>query len=465
MANSGKGKNGGAATLHILMFPYLGFGHINPFVQLSRKLLSAAGVRITFLSAAGNVQRVATLLPSSPSISVVPLHLPSIPGLPVGAESTADVSAADAELLKLALDGTKPQVSAILLDLRPDVVLIDFSHPWVASLASPLGIKTLFFSIFSAVNTAFLTVPSRASSSTLSSLSSPPEGFPSSSPIKSVPAYQAADFSYLFKSFNGRPSVFDSVVACIKVCDGVVLRTCLETEKIYVQYVEKQYNKKVLLAGPLVPEPPLQAELELRWRDWLGGFPDHSVVFCSLGSETLTFTDEAIAELLLGLEESGQPFLAVLNFPKGEERLPAGFVERVKGRGVVHNGWVQQQLILRHRAVGCFLGHAGLSSLFECLFSDCRLIVLPQKGDQYLNAKLFAAELGIGVEVERRDEDGWFGRAAVSKAVREVMVADEERRKRMMEKHVKWREFFMDEEVQKKFTLEFVASLKELAAA
>ncbi|XP_072956253.1 anthocyanidin-3-O-glucoside rhamnosyltransferase-like [Typha angustifolia] len=466
MATSGEG-NGVAASLHICMFPFLAFGHISPFAQLSRKLFSAAGVRITFLTAAGNVPRVAALLPSSPSISVVPLHLPPIPGLPAGAESTAEVSAAGAELLKLALDETKPQVSALLRDLRPDVVLIDFSHPWVGSITAPLGIKTLLFSVFAAVSTAFLMVPSRASSS-LSSISSPPEGFPTSSAIKSIPTYQAADFSYVFKSFNGRPSVFDSLTACIENCDGVVIKTCLEMEKSYVEYIERQYNKKILLAGPLVPEPPPQAELEPRWRDWLGGFPHGSVVFSSFGSETF-LTDEAAAELLLGLEESGQPFLVVLNFPKeGEQvdirkRLPDGFLERVEGRGAVHSGWVQQQCILRHRAVGCFLCHAGFSSVVEGLLADCQLVMLPQKGDQYLNAKLFAAELGIGVEVERRGEDGWFGKAAVSKAVREVMVKEEEEGKR--EKHKKWREFFTDEEVQTKFTLEFVDSLKELATA
>jgi hypothetical protein len=36
-------------TLHVALFPFLAFGHINPFVQLARSLLTVRGVRVTFL--------------------------------------------------------------------------------------------------------------------------------------------------------------------------------------------------------------------------------------------------------------------------------------------------------------------------------------------------------------------------------------------------------------------------------
>ncbi|CAL5211386.1 unnamed protein product [Lathyrus oleraceus] len=40
--------------LHVVMFPYLRFGHISPFVQLSNKLFSH-GIQISFLSPSYNI--------------------------------------------------------------------------------------------------------------------------------------------------------------------------------------------------------------------------------------------------------------------------------------------------------------------------------------------------------------------------------------------------------------------------
>ncbi|TVU25546.1 hypothetical protein EJB05_28045, partial [Eragrostis curvula] len=366
--------------MHILMFPWLAFGHISPFAQLARMLVSGDhGVRVTFLTAAGNLPRVKDMLGSAAgAVAVVRLQLPRVPGLPEDAASTAELSAAGAELLKVAVDGTRPQVAALLAELRPDAVLFDFTVPWVCTIAAPLGIKTLHFSVFSAIAVAFMAVPARR----LHGFMSAPTGFPSGSAVAGgVPAYQAADFTYMFTSFDGEPSVYNRVVACIEASDGLVVKTCAEMEGHYVDYLSAQFgNKPVLLAGPVVPESSPRGELEERWSMWLSSFPDGAVVFASFGSETF-LPPAAAAELLLGLEATGRPFLAVLNFPKGPDaqaelaaRVPPGFEERVKGRGIVHTGWVQQQQhILRHRSVGCFVNHAGFSSVVERLVAGCRL--------------------------------------------------------------------------------------------
>lgn len=268
--------------------------------------------------------------------------------------------------------------------------------------------------------------------------------------------------------------MFDSVAEVLGASDAVVVKTCAEMEGPYVEYLEAQYGKPVLLVGPIVPDEPPSGgggggdELEPRWAEWLGRFAPGSVVFCSFGSETF-LADSAVEELLFGLEAAGSPFLAVLNFPKGggaaagdggqKTPVPEGFEERVRGRGVVHTGgWVQQQLLLRHPSVGCFVCHAGLSSVLEAIVAGPQLVMLPQKGDQFLNARLFAAEMGVGFEVERRAEDGWFGRDAVCAAVKAAMS----QQSRVRESHRKWREFLLDEQVQGKFTVEFIDKLRQL---
>ncbi|XP_008778568.2 anthocyanidin-3-O-glucoside rhamnosyltransferase-like [Phoenix dactylifera] len=473
---------GGTATnspLHVLLFPWPAFGHISPFIQLARKLSTTGGaaIRISFLSIAGNIPRIATLLPSDHSIAIIPLDLPQVPGLPADATSTADMTPAAAELLKLAVDLTKPQVESLLRHLRPHFVFFDFAMQWLPSLAHSMGIKSLHFSIFATICAAYNIVPSRrlhGPNPSVDDLKNPPDGFPSTSSVSTIPSYQAADFLYLFKRFDNGPCVYDRVVACLDGCTAVVAKTCMELEGQYIAYVESQFQKPFLLAGPLVPEPP-SGELEERRARWLDGFPEESVVFSSFGSETF-LSDEGVKELVLGLEMTGLPFFVVLNFPKNSEgreeeeelrrKLPEGFGERVKGRGVLHRGWVQQQHILRHKSVGCFVCHAGMSSVMEGVMAGCQLVMLPQKGDQYLNAALFARDLEIGVEVERRGEDGVFGREGVCKAVRKVMTeTGEESGRRVRENHRKLKEFLMDEEVQEKFMVDMLEKLKELAIA
>ncbi|KAG0528708.1 hypothetical protein BDA96_05G035400 [Sorghum bicolor] len=467
--DAGGGSN--ATPMHVVMLPWLAFGHIVPFAQLARRLLaSSSAVRVTFLTAAGNVPRVEAMLSSAASaggVAVVPLNLPRVPGLPEGAASTANLSPEGAELLKVSLDAARPQVAALLAELRPDAVLLDFATPWASHDAAALGVKSFHFSVFSAVACAYLAVPARrpdgAGAGALPSahdLLSVPTGFPASSPLAAtgVPAYQATDFTYMFSSFGGKPCVHERLVAGIQACDGVVYKTCAEMEGAYVEYLAAQYRKPVLMAGPLVPDRP-QGELDERWSTWLSAFPDGAVVFASFGSETF-LPPAAATELLLGLEATGRPFLAVLNCPDGEAVVaPPGFAERVAGRGVVCSGWVQQQHILHHRSVGCYVTHVGFSSVVEGLVAGCRLVLLPMKGDQYLNAALFARELRVGVEVARRDEDGWFGRQDVCDAVAAAVADGGEGEAR------KWADFLTDDGVQGRFADEFVRQLRELVSA
>ncbi|CAM0870958.1 unnamed protein product [Alopecurus aequalis] len=460
------GSDGG---MHVVMLPFLAFGHISPFVQLARKLVAGHGIRVTLLSAAANVPRIEAMLASAAgAVAVAPLCLPPVPGLPEGAESTAEVSADGAELLKIALDGTRPQVAALLAELRPDAVVYDFATPWVAELARPLGAKALNFFVFSVVTGAYVFVPARRRfpehCPSANDLASAPAGFPPSSALAAVPPYQAADLTYAFASFHGMPCVYDRLIAGLQASDAIVLKTCVEMEGPYIEYFSDQLGKPVLVTGPLVPEPP-QGELEERWATWLSSFPDNAVVFASFGSETFLPT-AAVTELLLGLESTNRPFLAVLNFPKGADTAaelgkctPPGFEERVKGRGLVHTGWVQQQHILRHQSVGCFVNHAGLSSIVEGLVAGCRLVLLPMKNDQHFNATLFARELSVGVEVARRSDDGWFGHAEVTDAVGTAMAAGWEGEGR------KWREFLMDNAVQERFADDFVRDFKNLVKA
>lgn len=458
--------------LHVVMFPFFAFGHISPFVQLSNKL-SLHGVKISFFSAIGNVNRIKSMLNPVPTTQVIPLTLPPVEGLPPGLESTADLSAAQSELLKVALDLMQPQIKTLLSQLKPHFVLFDFAQEWLPPLAAQLGIKAVFYSVFVALSTAFFTVPARlpeprTSPPTFEDLKRPPPGFPETS-IKSVKTFEARDFLYMFKSFHGGASVYDRVLKGLTGCDVILAKTCNEMEGPYVDYVKKQFEKPVLLVGPVVPDPKPD-RLEDKWAKWLGQFGPKSVIYCSFGSETF-LSDEQVKELLLGLDHTGFPFFVVLNFPKNvdvslelKRALPEGFLEKVKDKAVIHTGWVQQQQILAHENVGCFVFHAGFSSVIEAIVNDCQLTMLPIRGDQFLNAKLVSSDLKAGVEVNRRDEDGYFGKDDIKDAVEKVMAdIDEEPAKSIRENHKKWKEFLQNTEIQKKFIYDLVKEMEALA--
>lgn len=54
--------------------------------------------------------------------------------------------------------------------------------------------------------------------------------------------------------------------------------------------------------------------------------------------------------------------------------------------------------------------------------NDCQVVMLPQKVDQFLNAKLLNGDMKAGVEVNWRDEDGYFDKEDIKEAVEMVMV-------------------------------------------
>uniref|UniRef100_A0A1S3XP26 Anthocyanidin 3-O-glucosyltransferase-like n=1 Tax=Nicotiana tabacum TaxID=4097 RepID=A0A1S3XP26_TOBAC len=243
-------------VLHVVMFPFFAFGHISPFVQLANKL-SSHDVKVSFFTASGNATRVKSMLNSAPTTHIVPLTLPQVEGLPPGAESTAELTPVTAELLKVALDLMQPQIRTLLTHLKPHFVLFDFAQEWLPKMVDELGIKTVFYSVFVALSTAFLTCPARVPEPKkyprLEDMTKPPPGFPHTS-VTSVKTFEARDFLYIFKSFHGGPTVYDRVLSGLKGCSAILVKTCSQMEGPYIEYVKAQFNKPVFLVGPVVPD-------------------------------------------------------------------------------------------------------------------------------------------------------------------------------------------------------------------
>uniref|UniRef100_A0A803LQJ4 Uncharacterized protein n=1 Tax=Chenopodium quinoa TaxID=63459 RepID=A0A803LQJ4_CHEQI len=71
-------------------------------------------------------------------------------------------------------------------------------------------------------------------------------------------------------------------------------------------------------------------------------------------------------------------------------------------------------------------------------------------------------ELKVGIEVERRDNDGYFTKEAIVKAVSSVMEPESEVGREIRANHAKWREFLLKEGLEDSYTNSFLQSLQDL---
>ncbi|KAK2638914.1 hypothetical protein Ddye_026709 [Dipteronia dyeriana] len=453
-----------ASNFQIVMFPWFAVGHMTPFLHLSNKL-AEKGYPITFLLPKKAQEQLQHFNLHPHLITFHPLTIPHVDGLPEGAETASDIPLSLSHYLVIALDRTRDQVEAVIKAIRPKIVFNDVAH-WLPQITRPLGIKTIHYSAVCAAGIAIALVPARSFDKekplTEAELAVPPKGYPSNSVV--LHSHEARALSFISLPFGEGTNFFERITTSMNESDGLAIRTCREIEGALCDYIASQYNKKVLLTGPVLSESA-KISLEERWANWLGQFPPHSVVFCAFGSQYILEKDQ-FQELLLGFELTGLPFFIALKPPNGggstvEEAFPEGFEERIKGRGAVWGGWVQQPLILEHPSVGCFVNHCGFGSMWESLMSDCQIVLVPQLGDQILNTRLMADELKVAVEVERK-ENGWFSKESLCKAIKTAMDKDSEVGNFIHKNHAKSKEIMVSPGFMTGYIDKFVQDMQDL---
>ncbi|XP_055816492.1 UDP-glycosyltransferase 91D2-like [Solanum dulcamara] len=421
--------------LHIVMFPWLAFGHIIPFLELS-KFIARKGHKISFISTPRNNDR----LPKIPhefsnSITFVKIPLPKIDGLPNDAEATMDIRNEEMVYLKKAMDGMEKEVTNFLENNSPDWIIQDFAQYWLAPISTRLGISRIFYSI---VNGWFLSFfGSFENMINTNNCTSPPklEEFlvpPKWIPFETKVAYRRHEAWWMVessqKNVSGASDLYRNGVT-IEGADAIIIRHCHEFEGQWLKLLENLHHMPVLPTG-LMP-PIVETSIDVKnesWisiKEWLDEKPKGSVVYVALGSEVAVGPSE-INELARGLELCGSPFFWVLRKSSKSGytdpiELPDGFEERTKGRGIVWKSWVPQLKILSHESVGGFLTHCGWSSTIEGLMFGHPLIMLPFLVDQGLNARILE-DKGVGVEVPRNEEDGSYTSDSVANSVKLIMV-------------------------------------------
>ncbi|KAG0449188.1 hypothetical protein HPP92_027432 [Vanilla planifolia] len=456
-------------SVHLLLLPWLAFGHLLPYLELSQSL-ARKGYRISFITTPRNIKRLPQIPPALSSlVTFLDFPLPRIEHLPENAEATIDLPSDDLRpYLRQAFDDMAPKLSAFLEDPQsspPDFIIFDYAAYWVPSIAAKFSIPCAYFGLHTAAAFSFY-----GSTSVLmgdEGARSRPEDFtvlPPWIPFPSTIVYRRHEAFELFK-----PGVVPDASGVsesyrfgksIQGCAAILVRSCFEFEREWIELLEKIYKKRVIPVGLL---PPSAAPDEIPSQDrhealkWLDEREQGSVVYVAFGTE-VKLTVSQVWEIGLGLERSHLPFVWALR--AGE--LSEGLLERMQGieRGLLCLGWVPQIRILAHPAVGGFLTHGGWNSIVEGLAFGRGMVVLPMIFDQGLNAR-YLVEKGIAVEVERDEEDGSFTGEGIAESLRLVMV--EAQGKTFLEASRESSKVFGDEELSDSYVTDLVGTLRAVA--
>ncbi|KAL4570427.1 hypothetical protein LXL04_026079 [Taraxacum kok-saghyz] len=254
---------------------------------------------------------------------------------------------------------------------------------------------------------------------------------------------------------------------------ALLINTCDNLERVFIEYMAEQTKLPVWGVGPLLPEQfwksagSILHDHEMRSNhksnytedevfQWLESKPHESVIYISFGSEVGP-TIEEYKELAKSLEESDQAFIWVIQPGSGKSGVPRSFLgaaaqtddsEEEEGyypdgldvavgnRGLIITGWAPQLLILSHPSTGGFLSHCGWNSTAEAIGRGVPILGWPIRGDQFDNAKLVANHLKIGHVMSRCENNdsrpGKFNKEDIAAGI-ERLMSDEKVHKQAKE--------------------------------
>lgn len=400
-------------TISVLMLPWLAHGHIGPFLELAKKL-SKRNFHIFLCSSPVNLSSIKIPHEYCSAIELVELHVPSLPGLPPQYHTTRGLPPHLMPKLKMAFDMAGPNLSDIISDRQPNMLIFDYLLPWAPEVARSHGIP--------AVN--FASVAAGASSFVFHSIKRPGDEYPFKA-IRLQDHWMAKYRNQMEQASENGMSDTERVMRCIDQSSGLIfLKTFRELEGKYIDYLSDLLEKKVVPVGPLVQDPVQEDGDHIT--EWLDKKERSSTIFVSFGTEYF-LTEKEREEIAYGLELSSVNFIWAVKFPVEEditlkEALPRGFLERVRDRGLVIEGWAPQARILAHQSVGGFVSHCGWSSVMESMKFGVPIIAMPMHLDQPLDARI-VEDVGVGLEV-MRNESGELERKEIAKVIKAVVVEE-----------------------------------------
>ncbi|XP_049381457.1 beta-D-glucosyl crocetin beta-1,6-glucosyltransferase-like [Solanum stenotomum] len=374
----------GSTTLRLLMFPWLAYGHISPFLNVAKKLADR-GFLIYLCSTPINLKSTINKISEKyvDLIHLIELHLPELPKLPPHYHTTNEHS------------------SSGLLTFSAAVT------SYFVNLVKKPGVKFPVPDIYLRK-------------------------------IEQVKLGEMLEKSAKDQEPDDEERLVDGYIQIALIC------TSRTIEAKYIDFLSELSNMKIVPVGPPVQDLITNDADDMELMDWLGTKDENSTVFVSFGSEYF-LSKEDMEEVAFGLELSNVNFIWVVRFPKGKEQnledaLPKGFLERIGERGKVLDKFAPQLRILNHTSTGGFISHCGWNSVMESIDFGVPIIAMPMHLDQPMNARLIV-ELGVAVEIVR-DDDGKIHKGEIAETIKNVIIekTGEKLRGKMRDisKNLKW---------------------------
>uniref|UniRef100_A0A0A9B007 Malvidin galactosylase UGT88C3 n=1 Tax=Arundo donax TaxID=35708 RepID=A0A0A9B007_ARUDO len=428
----------------VVLVPVWGVGHFVPMLEVGKRLLARSGRSLT-------ITVVVMPAPTSKLASEIDEHIrrEEAAGLDLrfhhvpSVEPPTDHSGIEefisrymqlyAPHVKAAISGLTCPVAAVVVDLFC-TTLFDATHE--------LGVPAYVYMISSAAMCALMLRSPALDEEVAVEFDEveggvhvpglrpvPPSCLPTGLENRKIPTYK-------WFVYNGRRYMEAS---------GLIINTIAELEPGVLAAIAGGRCTRgvrappVYTIGPVIPFTP-PAEQSHECVRWLDRQPPASVVFLCFGGGGY-FTAPQAHEMAHALERSGHRFLWVLRGPPApgtkpptdgnlEELLPADFLEKTKGRGLVWPKRSPQKEILAHAAVGGFVTHCGWNSILESLWFGVPMVSWPSSAEQHYNAFLLVADMGVAVAMKvDRKRNNFVEAAELERAVKILMDRGEAARK------------------------------------
>lgn len=430
----------GKIGVHAIVVPMPGQGHINPMMQLAKKLASK-GIAITFVLTQ-SWHNIITKAHSTTRVNAF-AHAQNI-GLNIRLADIPDCVPGEFERWKKkedffqSLDNMESHVEELIKNLNQSsatpvsCIVADTFLGWAVPLAKKLGLLSVSFwpqsvSVFSISYHSYL--------------GERPAGLVSH--IPGVIPLLHTDLPIWFKlSQDGViPRVVARCFQTVREADWVVANSFQGLEGYVAEALWEKFP--VYCVGPLLPVAYLDnsdprdsvvgtsSRVEIDCTKWLDDKPPKSVLYVSFGS-LLPVSISQIEEIAMGLKESGYGFIWVLRRPSNETTevssvLLDNFLKETKERGLVVS-WCSQLKVLSHPSIGGFFSHCGWNSTLESISSGLPILGLPLGVEQHANCELIAKEWKIGLRLGGNVTDKVIGREEIAENVRILMKGEEMRR-------------------------------------
>ncbi|KAK1592850.1 hypothetical protein Q3G72_031366 [Acer saccharum] len=429
-------------NLHFLLITFSAQGHINPTLQLAKRLLCGGAAKVTFATTVHGLSKIKTLT-SHDGLSYASFS----DGFDDGTKPNDDPHHIMSEFKRVGSQTLTHLIQNLSKEGHPvDFLVYGLILSWAAEVARDMSIPSAFLWSQSASAFAIYHHFFNTHEGIYNNNNNSPPSFVN---LPGLLSFAQEDLP----SFLLPTNPYASITLCLREhiqnlekdpnpC--VLLNTFDALEEEAIKNVGNNIN--LIGIGPLVPSDNKPAGCDLfeaskQYIEWLNTKPDRSVVYVSFGSLAV-LQRKQMEEIFHGLVSTGIPFLWVIRSLEDDDELKAMIISELDGnKHWLIVPWCSQVEVLSHQSVGCFVTHCGWNSTLESLVVGMPVVGCPQFSDQSMNAKMVEDLWGTGIRarVNHEEEDGIVKREEIKRCVEIVMGLNGEKGEEIRKNAAKWR--------------------------